>query len=372
MPHKRHRKMTFKELAAPSLLLTAALALIFSGFCGAEEKDDPIPVNTFTASRKDISDRVIFTGTIQPWQRANIVPATGGKLDKIYVEQGDYVKEKKIIARLDMAPIRIQLNQAEAAVSVSKANLENARTNYYRLLNLKKKGTVSSRDYEQAQLAHESALAQLQQAEANLEMARYNLDEAVIKAPFDGYITSRNADEGDILSPMPGSPGVATLMDISSVKIEGTVPAGDIKYLKKGVRAVIRVDTYPDTLFSGSIYSLSPAASMQTRSFPLEVRSENTAMLLKPGFFATVELIVRERKGVIAVPVDALLEIDGRDYIFVVEDGNARRREVKLGLREGIFIEVAEGLAEDEKVILAGRNVVSDGSRVTVEGGKGN
>ncbi|MFO7915078.1 MAG: efflux RND transporter periplasmic adaptor subunit [Candidatus Krumholzibacteriales bacterium] len=372
MPYKRHRKTILKYMASASLLSIAALAMIFSGYCGAEEENGPVPVKTFTASRKDISDRIIFTGTIQPWQRSDIVPAAGGKLDEILIEQGDYVEEQQIIANLDMAPVRIQLNQAEAAVSVAKASLENARTNYNRLLKLKEKGSVSTRDYEQAQLAHESAMAQLRQAEANLEMARYNMDEAVIKAPFAGYITSRNADEGDILSPMPGSPGVATLMDISSVKIEGTVPAEDIKYLDKGDRAVIRVDTYPDTLFEGSVYSLSPAASIQTRSFPLEVSAGNPGGMLKPGFFATVELIVRERKGAVAVPVDALLEASGRDYLFVVEDGAARRREVKPGLREGLFIEISEGLAEGETVILAGKNVVSDGSRVAVEGGKGN
>ena len=372
MAYNRRPIKILTEPAVLPFLFTAALILIFPPYCGAEEENGPVPVKTFTASRKDISDRIAFTGTIQPWQRANIVPATGGKLDEIQIEQGDYVKKEQIIASLDMAPVRIQLNQAEAAVSVARANLENARTNYYRLLNLKKKGSVSSRDYEQAQLAHESAIAQLQQAEANLEMARYNMDEAIIKAPFAGYITSRNSDEGDIISPMPGSPGVATLMDISSVKIEGTVPAEDIKYLSKGLKAVIHVDTFPDTLFEGSLYSLSPAANMQTRSFPLEVRAKNPEVLLKPGFFATVELIVRERKGIVAVPVDALLEISDRDYLFVVEDGTARRREVKLGLREGLFVEVSAGLEEGETVILAGKNVVNEGSRVTVEGGKGN
>ncbi|MBD3180169.1 MAG: efflux RND transporter periplasmic adaptor subunit [Candidatus Latescibacteria bacterium] len=351
-------------------LLVAAVFSLQVSHPAAGEEDGPVPVRTFTVSRKDISDRVIFTGTIQPWQKTNIIPATGGKLDTIFVEQGDYVEAGTILAYLDMAPVRIRIKQAEAAVSVAESGLENARTNYYRILTLKKKGTISTREYEEARLALRSAEAQLQQAEANQEMADYNLGEAIIKAPFSGHITSRNAEPGDILSPAPGHPGVVTLMDISSVKIEGTVPAPEIKYVRKGIRAVVHVDIYPDTTFSGEVYSISPAASMQTRSFPLEVRIRNSGENLKPGFFATVELLAREKKSVPAVPIDAVLEADGTEYLYVVEKGTARRREVKTGIREGIFLEITEGLIGGEKVILAGNTMVEEGSRVTVEEGE--
>jgi len=352
-------------------LLMLSLSLLFTYSPAREEENSAVPVRTFKVSRKNIRDRVFFTGTIKPWKRANIIPAIGGKLDRISVEQGDWVEKGDVMASLDMVPVRIQLNQAEAAVAVAEVNLEDARTNYGRLLTLKKKGTISTREYEKARLAFESARAGLRQAEANEEMARYNADEAAIKAPFAGHVTARYAEEGDILNPMPGTPGVATLMDISSVRIEGTVPAPEIKHTRKGLEALITVDTYPDTTFTGSVYSVSPAAGIQTRSFPLEVKVRNPHLQLKPGFFARVEIIARERHDVPAVPVDALVEKEDKQYIFVIENNRAKRIEVKTGLREGLFVEIISGVTEGETVILAGNTVVADGNRVRVERGKG-
>jgi RND family efflux transporter MFP subunit len=350
------------------ILLLAALIVLIPSLSDAEEEEIPVPVKTFSVSLRNIREKIRFTGTVMPAQKLNVIPATGGKLAGITVEQGDYVEKGEIIARLEMTPVRIQLSQAEAAVSVAEAGLENARTNYQRILTLKKKGTVSASRYEDARLVLKSAESKMKQAEANLEMARYNMNEAVIKAPFAGYVTARNAEEGDILSPVPGHPGVVTLMDISTVRIDGAVAAPYIRKIGKGTRALVRLENHPDTVFAGEVYSISPAAGMRTRSFPLEITVRNPGHLLKPGLFASVELIAAEREQVPAVPVDALLEEEEAAYLYVIKDGTARRREVSTGLREGIFVEITAGLREGETVILAGRKTVSDGSRVRVEG----
>ena len=337
----------------------------------AAESDHVTPVKVIKAEKMTLRRTIALIGTVEPWREVDIVPNISGKVERIYADAGDIVNKGDVLAELDTRSIKLQIEQAEAAVSVTRSNLDDAELNYKRMKNLSDKGTISPQQYEKVELAYNAAQAQLKQAEANLKLAKYHLDVAVMNSPFAGVIARRNMNEGETINPMmPGSKGVVTLMDIARLKITTHVTEKDIKEIRTGLKVTVKVDAYPDTVFAGETHTVSPAANQTTRSFEVEVKIPNPGWLLKPGMFARLEIIVDEKKDVTVIPIDALIEQENEIFVFVVEDGIARKRTVTTGIREKDHIEILNGLSETEQVIIFGKDSIMDGSRVTIGGGE--
>ena len=335
------------------------------------ESNHVTPVKVIKAEKMTLKRTIALIGTVEPWREVDIVPNISGKVERIYADAGDIANKGDVLAELDTRSIKLQIEQAEAAVSVARSNLDDAELNYKRMKNLSDKGTISPQQYEKVELAYNAAQAQLKQAEANLKLAKYHLDVAVMNSPFAGVIARRNMNEGETINPMmPGSKGVVTLMDIARLKITTHVTEKDIKEIRTGLKVTVKVDAYPDTVFAGETHTVSPAANQTTRSFEVEVKIPNPGWLLKPGMFARLEIIVDEKKDVTVIPIDALIEQENEIFVFVVEDGIARKRTVTTGIREKDHIEILNGLSETEQVIIFGKDSIMDGSRVTIGGGE--
>ena len=187
------------------------------------ELSSATPVRVIEVVRQKISEKLMYTGTLEAWQKINIMPDTGGRVAKIYVEEGQAVREGQLLAELDTESIRLQLRQAEAALAVADANFKNASKNKERMDRLFQEKAVSDQQYEQVKLGLDAAKAQLEQAQAAVNMARHTLDVTLMKAPFSGIVASKNAQVGDVINPMMGGygpvSGVLTLVDYSRIKI---------------------------------------------------------------------------------------------------------------------------------------------------------
>jgi RND family efflux transporter MFP subunit len=224
------------------------------------------PVKVFKVSRQRISEKLFYTGTIEAWQKIDITPDVGGKIDRINVDEGDRVTKGQVLAELDTRAIRLQLEQAEAALAVAQANFNNAKTNWERLERLYKEKAVSEQQYEQGKLGYDSAKAQLDQAQASVNLAKHNLNVSIMDAPFSGVIASKNAEVGQVINPMmgafsPGSGGgVLTLVDFSRVKIRVEISGADIPLVRKGQAAILRVPTIPRREFEGTVQVVNLAA----------------------------------------------------------------------------------------------------------------
>ncbi len=335
---------------------------------GREESLGAAPVKVFKVKRQRISEKLLYTGLIEAWNKVNITPEVGGKIARIYVEEGDRVKEGQLLAELDTRAIRLQLEQAKAGLAVAEANQKDARRNMERMERLKSENAVSEQQYEQVRLAYEAADAQLQQARAAVNLANHNLEVSIMRAPFGGVVASKNAEVGDVINPMMGglSPtsGVLTLVDFSRVKVEIEVTSQDIVRIKKGQTALLRVDTFPGRVFTGRVSIVNVAADPSTKKFGVEVVADNPDLVLRPNTFGEVTLEISTHEDALVIPQKAVLE---NKYVFVAQDDNtASRKEIYLGLQNTDMVEVTSGIEEGNLVVVEGNYGLEDGAKIEI------
>ena len=351
-----------------------AVILCLSG-CGggkpeaasAAASSQAIPVKVAPAARTTVRETLAYTGTVEAGQKINITPETGGKVARILVEEGQRVVQDQLLAELDTSAIELQLKQAEAALAVAQANLANTGKNKERMDRLRAEKAVSDTQHEQVKLADDAARAQVDQAQAAVNLARHGLDVSRMRAPFAGLVASKNTQVGDVVNPMMGGFGgsgsVLTLVDDSRIKVVVEVSPSDIARLAKGRPALIRVENGTTVEAAGTVSVVNSTADAMSKKFRVEVAAANPGLSLRPGTFGTVLFETGVRENVLAVPLAAV--VDGK-YVFLAVGGKAVRREVTLGLRSGDSVEVTNGLAEGDRVIVAGNFGLADGTAVRI------
>ena len=333
-----------------------------------DESFGAAPVKVYRVQRQKISEKLFFTGVIQAMNKINVTPDIGGKIAKIHVEEGDRVQKGQLLAELDTRAVRLQLDQAQAALAVAEANYNDAQKNMERMERLKKEDAASDQQYEKVKLAFEAADAQLKQARAAVNLARYNLDVSLMKAPFSGVVASKNAEVGEVINPMMGgfSPtsGVLTLMDFSRVKIEIDATQQDIIRIKKGQPAQLRVTALPDRIFQGRVSIVNITADPVSKKFKVEVTVDNPDLALKPNTFGEVSLEVSTHEHALVIPQKAVLE---NKYAFRVKNDNTVERvELSFGLQNSDRIEVVNGLKEGDLVVVEGNFGLEDGTPIEI------
>jgi RND family efflux transporter MFP subunit len=325
-------------------------------------------VKVFKVRTQKISEKLIYTGVIEARKKIVINPDIGGKIAGIHVEEGDRVRQGQVLAELDTRAIRLQLEQAEAQRAVAEANFRDARNNLERWERLRKESAVSEQQYEQVKLAHDAAASQLQQAEAAVNLAKYNLDVSIMEAPFAGIIAAKNAEVGDVVNPLMGgfgaASGVLTLMDFSTVKISVEVSQKDVVRVAKGQTAYLSVTAYPERIFEGRVTVVNLAADPLSKKFGVEVQVRNPDLELKPNTFGDVTLEVSSQENALVIPQQAVLE---NRFVFVAENGKAVKREITIGLQDTVLLEVVRGLQEGELVVVEGNYGLDEGAEIEVE-----
>ncbi len=328
-------------------------------------------VKVIEAKRQKISEKLFFTGIIEAWQSINITPEVGGKIAKIYVEEGDNVRKGQLLAELDTRATRLKMDQAKAAVAVAQANYSDAEKNMERMERLRKENAVSEQQYEKIKLAFDAAEAELQRARAAANLTNYNLDVSIMEAPFTGVIASKNAEVGDVINPMMGgvSPisGIVTLADYSRVKIQIDVSYEDIVRIRKGMQAYLTVEAFPGENFPGKVLVVSKAANPVTKKFHVEVAAANPEWKLRPNTFGEIMIEVNSHEDALGVPQKAIVD---NTFLFVInEDNTVTRKEVTLGLQNTALVEITEGLESGEIVVVEGNYGLEDGEKVKIREG---
>jgi RND family efflux transporter MFP subunit len=359
-----------------SELIVISLFVVFGFSCRSQKKQEvkaeslgASPVKVFKVSKQKISEKLFYTGTLEAWRRIVISPDVGGKIARIYVNEGDSVSKGQVLAEMDIEASELQLKQAEAGLAVAQAQFKDAKTNLERMDRLIKEKAVSEQQHDQVKLGFEAASAQLEQAQATVNLARHSLDVSIMKAPFSGVIASKNAEVGDIINPMMGSfgatSGVLTLVDFSRIKIRVDISSSDIHRLKKGQTATLHVPALPGQEFPGTVNVINLAADPSTKKFGIEVGVNNPGLVLRPGTFGEIVLEVNTHENVLVVPQKAILD---NNHVFIAQGEKAVRRDITLGLQNTNLVEVLNGLAEGDAVIVEGNFGLEDGSPVEITG----
>ncbi|HFE63759.1 MAG TPA: efflux RND transporter periplasmic adaptor subunit [Caldithrix sp.] len=339
-----------------SVLITAIsllAVLMLSNSCTKVEKQagksPAVPVEVSTVGTHTIDRTLEFTGNIEPWKKNNLGAQMPGTIRKIYVDVGDRVKAGELLVQMDDA----QLTQA-------RVQYELAKLDYERMKPLLDEGSISPNQFDKIKGGYQAAKAGYELTLANTQ----------IRAPFSGLITTKWMDEGEVFTLMPGaagSPTILTLMQINPIKISINIPESDFSSIALGQTAEMKVDVIPGRVFHGKVSRIDPAIDPMTRTFGAEIKINNAGEILRPGMFCRVSILIGS-ENVVAVPREALIRQLGTSkyYAFVVENGIAKRRNVKLGRRFDELFEIKSGLRDGDAIVIEGQYLLKDGMQVNV------
>ncbi|MBN1939882.1 MAG: efflux RND transporter periplasmic adaptor subunit [Candidatus Aminicenantes bacterium] len=333
--------------------LAVAAFVLLPGRGGKEEQGP----KTARVVRRDIGSTVISTGIIKPMVGAEVKVGSrvSGVVRKLRAQIGDRVAAGQVIAELDDAELRAKAGQAAAALAKAEADLDLTRLNAGRLGSLFEKELISVQEWDQAQSAVKVAEAQREQALANVESAKVQLEYARIYAPVGGVIASISTQEGETVAASFAAPTFVNIIDLERLEVQAFVDETDIGRIREGLEAVFTVDTYPDAEFRGRVQAIYPKAVIQDNVVNYIVTVEitdNQGRILRPEMTANVTFFLEVRPNALAVPAAAIVRSGGERFVTVLIDGRTERRTVKTGWRDGGYMEILEGLAEGETVVI--------------------
>jgi membrane fusion protein (multidrug efflux system) len=296
-------------------------------------------------------DRVTSYGNLVAARSVNIVPDRPGQVQKMMFADGQQVAAGTPLVIMDS---RI----AEAQVGASNAQADAAMQNLRRTESLARQGLDSTYSLEQAR-------SKFAASQADLSINRQKLEQLTLRAPFAGTLGTRKVDVGAFLN---GAETIVRLDDTSVLQIEFRIPSVVILRVNEDTEVHVELPSaQADEAISGTLSFIDPAVSTDTRSVLLRAVVPNPGRNLRPGLFVRVSLDLATHPNALVVPVEAVVRELANAYVFVVDDKNiARRREVRLGLTDGVSVELAEGATAGERVITVGQFRVNDGDRVKI------
>ncbi|HHO76878.1 MAG TPA: efflux RND transporter periplasmic adaptor subunit [Deltaproteobacteria bacterium] len=307
-----------------------------------------------------------LTGDIRPITEIDVYPKVPGKIiEKILVENGDIVKKGALIAVLEDETIKAQIDEADAALALAKANEEVIEKDYARLVNLYEQKAVARQKLDHIDAQRKSSKAQIKRAQAVLEQLSILNKNHRVCAPVSGYISKRYVDNGALSSP---AQPIVRITSEKQVKVVTQVTEKDFHLISKGMKCETRVDAFPEKTFAGDICVVSPTIDPASRTGEIEIHLENNERLLRSGMFARLRLYLDTFAG-IAVARDALQKTPGTGsyYVFVVKGGKVTLRNIEIGISFENTIEITKGLENGEEVVVRGQNRLKDGLDVVVE-----
>ncbi|HQU58207.1 MAG: efflux RND transporter periplasmic adaptor subunit [Phaeodactylibacter sp.] len=319
-----------------------------------EEVITAIPVRVAQVEKLPIDNSLNLTGSFEARQELNIIAEAQGRLTSLRIEEGAAVQKGQAVAKIDDTGIRSQLATAQASMEKSKKDVER----YERLV---KAGAVSQQQLEEMKL-------NLQNMETNVTAVEQQLKYTTVKSPMTGIVKEVKVEEGSFATP---GATIATVVDISRLKMVVKVPETDIVKVKKGQQVEIKTDVYPDKVFTGKISLISVQAD-QGRKFDVEIELPNDKQFpLKAGMYGSVLIQPAYGKTEYAlfVPRNALTGSVKDAKVYVLQpDSTVVLRKLQVGEDNEGQVPVLEGLSEGETVIITGQINLSDGKKVKIIG----
>ncbi len=334
-------------------LFVVVLIISFIG-CGQKKTEEKIfeekSVSIQEVQKKVIKNNLIFTGTVYPWEEAALAALMSSRVRKIYVKEGDYVKQGQLLVQMDDQ----QLTQIEIQFNDAKRDFERAEK-------LKAEGAISEQQYEKFKLAYETL-------KTNYEKI---LENTQLRAPFSGIITAKYLNDGELflMAPTGGRavPAILHLMNVSDLKIKVSVNEFDSYKIKIGQRAKVISDFLPDEELVGNVVRISPVVDPISKTVDVELRIQNRGNKIKANSFVRVEIDLGETKELV-VPTSAILTdpVTGKNFVFRYENGVAKKRFVVKGKQVNDETVIKGGLNEKDQIIIEGQSNLIDGDKVKI------
>jgi len=376
--------------------IAVALVVVLAGavglFVALRDKAPEVEVATVRADKGGRAALLNASGYVTPRQRATIAAKITARVNEIYVDEGLQVEPGQVLARLDDSDARARLTSAMAERDATAAtlgdlrvNLDNAERELKRVDELWERKLVAEQTRDQARMAVDSLKArlvvareQVSVAEARVKVAQQDLDNCTVRAPFGGIVVSKDAQRGEMVSPVSAGggftrTGIATIVDMASLEIEVDVNESYIARVKTGQPVTAALDAYPDWQIPAKVRTVIPTADRQKATVKVRATFDKLDPRILPDMGVKVTFLGEERSvpteaaGRVLVSRAALVEDGGTTAVFVHREGRVERRAVRLGQVRGNEHEVVAGLSDGDQVVTTGAKQLRDGQSVRVK-----
>jgi len=380
------------------------------------EEEIIIPVRTALVEKGEVNSFLKVTGVVEANETVRVTSEMMGQAKEVKVKNGEEVKRGDILIALGDEQIKIQvaqaqatldsiqassdkiisgarpqvIKQAESALLQAKMNRDSVEENYLRMKKLFTEKAISEQQYEQAKNQYEiadvqyqsaqesyelviegaaeedikSVEAQVRQARAALDMARYQLKNTQITAPISGKVTSISVSSGEMISP---SVPLLSIIDVSRIFVKVGISEKDISKIEIGQKVDLGLDAFPEEKFQGEVVSKGVAVDQISKTLEVKIEILQPEVDIPVGIFARGDILVKTNQDALIVPSSALTRKQDGIYVYVVEEGRARQKEVVLGIIQGERIEVLDGLSEGEEIVVLGNQELQDGLKVDIQ-----
>ncbi|MGM9806147.1 MAG: efflux RND transporter periplasmic adaptor subunit [Candidatus Aphodosoma sp.] len=334
-----------KSIGYLSTFALALLSLVACGKTGEEQSEEQriekVRVQKLEPSR--VARQLNLSVILQGYETQNVAPSVTGKIERIFVEEGDNVKKGDMIVRMD------QMQYKTAKLQFANLGVELARVE-----TLLKSGSATQQQYDQLKLSYD-------QTQENLDFLESN---TYVKAPFNGVVAVKNYEDGELYA---GSP-ILVLTQISTLKAEIAVPEGYFPKVRPGMNVSLVSDIYPDRLFKGVVETVFPTVDAASHTFTVKVKIANHDAALRPGMYVAARLDLGEENAMV-VPYQSVLKLQGSNdrYAFVNNGGYAKRVAVRLGQRFDDHVEIiSDEIHEGDEIVVIGQGRLVDGVKLEI------
>jgi membrane fusion protein, multidrug efflux system len=306
-----------------------------------------MPVEVAAARSDTVVDAILATGQIEALQSIELRPEVEGRLVRILVREGSPVARGRPLFKIDDAELKAQVAQVTAERDLARQSLNRTRD------------LLGQKASSQAEL--ERAEATMRSNEAQLELLQVRLARTLVRAPFAGVMGQRSVSLGDYVTK---DTKLAALQTVSPQRASFQVPERYADQLKVGQQVTFKVASLPGRTFAGAVDFVDPIVQLPGRTITVKAQVPNPKRELQAGMFIEARLATAVRPGAVVIPEDAVLPLQGANFVWVVNNGKATRRQVELGVRTPGFVEIKSGVENAEQVVVGGQERLAEGAPV--------
>ena len=369
-------KITKKKAVLIAIIIVIIGIVIW--MLSSSSKKNEIIFDTAIVTKRDISNSVTATGSIEPVTKVEVGTQVSGIIDKLYADYNSTVTKGQLIAEMDKVTLQSELDSKQADYDGSKAEYEYQQKKYVRSKTLYDKNLISDTEYEEAVYNYEKAKSTYQSQKAELAKAKRNLAYATLTSPIDGVVISRDVEEGQTVAAGFETPTLFTIAaDLTQMQVVADVDEADIGGVEEGQRVSFTVDAYPNDTFEGKVTQIrlgdesssSSSSSSSTSTvvtYEVVISAQNPEYKLKPRLTANVTIYILDKKDVLSVPAKALrftpetplvnpdnkiIDCEAEHKIWTLEGNTFTAHPVKVGITNDIYTEILDGVTEGMEIV---------------------
>jgi len=361
------------------LLILPVLAIVaYLLYQGPLKPAKEVKVTSVIVSNPSQASSVLnASGYVVAQRKAEVASKGTGKLESLVVEEGTRVKKGQMLGRLESRDMDAALSQAKADLQVEIASLAEAKSNFQRRKMLVEQKLVAESEFDLADAQHKRAIANVESARAHVRAAQVEVENTYIRAPFDGTVLMKNADVGEIVAPF-GSAGnskgsVVSMADMSSLQVEADVSESNLERVKVGQPCEITLDAFPEKRYRGIVHMIVPTADRAKATVLTKVRFVDKDEQVLPEMSAKVAFLTEElsetqinEKPKILVDPAAVVDRQNSKVVFLVKGEEVVEKPVKVDKMVGNALEVLDGVAPGDQVVLNPDSELKNGTKIKV------